>query len=40
MLDLVNFSVIHNPTVETNGLFNFKTTDNTFYKPKTDELRL
>ena len=39
MLDLVNFSVIHNPMIEANGLCNFKTTDNTFYLPNADELR-
>ena len=39
MLDLVNFSVINNPMIETNGLCNFKTTDNTFYLAKADELR-
>ena len=37
MLDLVNFSVIHNPMIEANGLCNFKTTDNTFYLPSVDE---
>ena len=39
MLDLVNFSVIHNQMIETNGICNFKTTDNTSYLPKADELR-
>ena len=39
MLDLVNFSVIHNQMIETIGLCYFKTLDNTFYLPKADELR-
>ena len=38
-LDFVNFSVIHNQMIEINGLCNFKTTDNTSYLLKADELR-
>ena len=34
-LDLVNFSVIQYQMIETNVLSNFKTTDNTFYLPKS-----
>ena len=30
ILDLVNFLVIHNEMIATNGLWNFETTDNTF----------
>ena len=38
-LDLVNFSVIHNQMIKTNGLCNFKTTHYTFCLIKADELK-
>ena len=37
-LDMVNLSVIHNQMIETNGLWDFKTADNTFCLAKIDEL--
>ena len=36
-LDFVNFSVIHNQVIDTNGLWNLITTDITFYLAKADE---
>ena len=38
-LDFVNFSVIHNQMIDTNGLWNFKTTHITFFLAKADELK-
>ena len=38
-LDFVNFSVIHNQMIDTNGLWNLKTTDITFFLAKADELK-
>ena len=38
-LDMVNLSVIHNQMIETNGLWDFKTADNTFCLAKADELK-
>ena len=38
-LDMVNFFVMHNQMIETNGLCYFKTTDNTFCLIKADELK-
>ena len=38
-LNFVNFSVIHNQMIDTNGLWNLKTTDITFFLAKADELK-
>ena len=38
-LDFVNFSVIHNQMIDTNGLWNFKTTYITLFLAIADELK-